>query len=367
MTVGLGNGGPYGDDVLVADPDGLQLSPIAGDPITFDFTDEPDGPLPGLWENYILSHDGAGAISWGEEPAPDTFFLISGGLALWNYTRTPPAPGLTDPFTEQGYAAGPRAVLEGRNARVSAIVRQPVALLDADQDELNYSVTIALRVDPVTGSWTGARMRAVWQSGVWVTPLVLEVVRATGGDPVVLDSAAPTPTPDLLDIWETQQNAELIVELRGGTLVATLDGIVELTVQVPADGQPKVAFLAETTQLLGTTITPLPTILAVQIQSLRDLERLGPPPAIPGSSHLEAFPFVDTFALPIRDMLDQGLLKQITGRQFQFKEDTEVTVAEHLKYTFNQGEVIRLQEKLTSQNFIPCIRDLHYERSKQKQ
>ena len=46
-------------------------------------------------------------------------------------------------------------------------------------------------------------------------------------------------------------------------------------------------------------------------------------------------------ALPIRDMLDEGLLKQVTGRQFQFKQDTEVTVAEHLKFTFNAGEVIR--------------------------
>jgi hypothetical protein len=364
MTVGLGDGGPYGSDTLVEGDD--QLSPIAGDPITFDFSDEPDGGLPGMWENYILSHDGAGAVSWGEEPAPDTYFSVAGGLALWSYTRTPPVPGAGNPFTEQGYAAGPRAVLEGRNARVSAIVRQPVALLDAGQDELTYSVTIALRLDPTTGSWVGARMRSVWQSGVWVTPLVLEVVQATGGDPVVLGSAAPAPTPDLLDIWETQPNAELIVELRGDTLVATLDDVVEASAQVPADGPPRVAFLVETAQQVGAAITPLPTVVAFQIQSLRDLERLGPPPAIPGSSHLEAFPFSDTMALPIRDMLDEGLLKQVTGRQFQFKQDTEVTVAEHLKFTFNAGEVIRLQEKLTTQVFIPCIRDLHVERSKRK-
>ncbi len=65
------------------------LSEIAGETTSFDFTAAPDGPLPGLWESYLLSHDGVGAVTWGPEPAPLTYFSIVGGLGLWNYTRTP--------------------------------------------------------------------------------------------------------------------------------------------------------------------------------------------------------------------------------------------------------------------------------------
>lgn len=362
MTWGLGYGIPFGGGALVAADN--PLAEVAGEPVTFYFTDEPNGPLPGLWEHYALEHDGAGAVVWGAEPVPNTFFRIVNGVGLWDYTRAPALPGPADPFSERGYAAAPRGVLEGRNARVSVVARQPVPLVDGDADELTYSVGIALRFDPATGSWVGARMRAVWQSGVWVTPLILEVVRATGGDPVVLDSIVPTPTPDLLDIWTTQPNAELEVTLRGGTLTATLNGVVEIEAQVPADGPAHTALLVEAHNRIGAGIDAVPVVVAFQAQSLRDLERLGPPPQIPGASHLEA-PSFPMIALPLRELLDANIIKQISGRQFQFETDAEVAVR-HLTFAFNQGEVVRAHEKLSTQPFVPCTRDLHYERSRKK-
>jgi len=364
MTWGLGHGSVYGGGPLVAT--GSTLAAIAGVPVTFNFTDEADSPLlPGSWEHYALEYDGAGAVAWLQEPDPDDYFRIVDGLGLWAFTRAPALPGPATPYAERGYAAGPSGVLEGRNARASVVVRQPVALLDAEADELRFNVGIALRLDPVTGSWVGARMRAVWQSGVWVTPLILEVVRATGGDPVVLSSIVPALTPDLLDIWATQQNAELLVELRGDTLIATLDGIITTSAQVPADGEARVALLVETARRYDADIVPLPSVVAFQVLSLRDMERLGPPPAIPGASHLEA-PSFPMMSLPLRDLLDGNILKQISGRQFMFEREVEVIVAEHLKFRFDQGEVIRSHERLSTQAFVSCTRDLHYERSKKK-
>ena len=121
MTWGLGYGNIYGGGPLAATDSALAA--IAGDPVTFDFTDEADNPfLPGAWEHYALEHDGAGAVAWSQEPDPDDFFRIVDGLGLWAFASVPALPAPATPYAERGYAAGPRGVLEGRNARVSAVV-----------------------------------------------------------------------------------------------------------------------------------------------------------------------------------------------------------------------------------------------------
>jgi hypothetical protein len=237
-------------------------------------------------------------------------------------------------------------------------------MLSGEEDEFNFRVAIALRLDPATGGWVGVQMRAAWQAGVWVVPLTLEVVSATGANPVVLGSVTPPATPDLLDVWRTQPNAELVAELRGDVLTATLDGVITVSAQVPADGQARMALLVEASLLTGAVLTAVPTVVAVQVQSLRDLERLGPPPAILGAAHLEA-PSFPTLGLPLRGLIDSDLVKQLNGRQFQFTQDTEVIVG-HLTFTFDQGEVVRAHERFGSQEFVACTRDLHFERSKKK-
>jgi hypothetical protein len=359
MVWGRGQGVPWGGGPVIATEQ--PLSEIAGAPTSFDFTDEPDGRLPGLWEAYALERDGLGGVVWSAEPSPETFFRVVDGLALWQFTRSPALPPPATAYTERGYAAGPSAVAEGRNARASVIARQPESLLDADYaDEFVYSVGLALRLDPSQPRWVGARMRARWSAGVWVEPFVLEVVAADGGEPVVLASLVPDAP---LDIWRTQPNAEIAVELRGTEIIATVDGVVELTAQVPDDNyDSQVAVLAQVFNRSGPSIVPLPALVGVMVQSLRDDARPGPSPQIPGALHLEA-PDFPMMSLPIRDLLDAKLLKQLRGRQFQFTQDTEVEV-QHQKFAFKAGEVVRIREKLTTQEFTPTTRDLHFERSR---
>jgi len=360
MTWGRGYGTPWGGGPLI--PVEQPLGEISGDPTTFDFSDEADGPLPGNWEAYALEHDGAGGVAWSAEPTPDLFFRVVDGLGFWDYTRAPTIPGPADPFSERGFAAAPRNVLEGRNARVRVIARQPVNLLDSGGDELRYSVGVALRLDPASARWVGARMRARWVSGTWVEPLVLEIVQSVGGVESILATEVPPALPSLTDIWRNQLDAEIEVEVVGTALVATVSGVIVATAQVPGDSSPQVAIMAEIYNRKGSVIASAPAIVATQFQSLRDFDYLGPPPQIPGALHLEApdFPMI---RLPLRGLLDAKLVKQLRGRQFEFLKETEVVV-QHQTFRFDAGEVVRAHEKLSTQEFTPVTRDLHITRSR---
>ena len=100
------------------------------------------------------------------------------------------------------------------------------------------------------------------------------------------------------------------------------------------------------------------------MRSLRDLERLGPSPAIPGSVHLEVGGYED-IRLPVRQLKAESRIKQIGGRRFQFIEETTVE-GPFKSHRFNAGEVVRIMERLTTQEYVRCIRDLQYERGKKK-
>lgn len=353
---------PYGGGPLIATEQ--PLAEIAGEPTTFVMTDEPDGRLPGLWAGYALEHDGAGGVTWSAEPAPSTYFRVVGGLGMFQYTRAPSLPPPVTPFAERGFAATPASVIEGRNARASVIARQPLLMLDKDADEFVWEVGLAMRLDPSRPRFVGARMRARWAAGVWVTPLILEILAANDGEIAVASSFVPPATPDLLNVWRNQPQTELEVTLRGTELVANIDGIIEAVAQVPDDNyDAEVALLLKVYNRTGPSIIPVQSLVATQFQSLRDPTRRGPPPQIPGALHLEAPTEDDTFGLPMRGLLDAKLVKQLRGRQFQFTQDTEVEV-QHQKFFFKEGEVVRIRERLGSQEFVPVTRDLHYQRTR---
>jgi hypothetical protein len=341
------------------------LAEVGGEPTTFDFTDELDGPLPGAWEYYVLETTSGGDVTWSPEPDPPTFFRIEGGFAGWGYRRAPTLPGVGVAFSERGYAASPRNLLEGRNARACIIARSPLDLMpDIDADEFVYRVGIALQLDTTSGSWVGAEMRAVRQGATFTEEMVLELHQATGAAPVVVATASLPADVYPLDIWRNQDNAELSVELVDGLLTARLNGVVEVSAQVIAEGPAQVAFFAAVYERRGAFITPRLPVVGVQALSLRDGARLGPPPQVPGAPHLESpsFPMLN---FPIRGLLDAKLIKQVSGRQFEFMEDAEVTV-QHQTFRFDAGEVVRIQQRYTSQELVPAIRDLHVERSRKK-
>lgn len=365
MTWGRGLGVPFGGGPLIATEQ--PLSEIAGEPTSFDFTDEPNGRLPGLWEAYALEHNGVGGVVWSAEPMPATYFRVAGALSLWQYTRAPALPGVGAPFTERGFAAGPSGVVEGRNLRASVVARQPLILLDdEDSDEFVYNIGLAVRLDPARPRWVGAQMRARWTSaGGWVTPLILEVLAADGSEPAIIASVVPDPVlyPRPTDIWQNQPNAELEVEVRGTDLVATISGVLTVAAQVPDDnGASQVAMFASVYDRTGPSIIPQPALVAAQFQSLRDFSKLGPPPQIPGALHLEA-PSFPMLKMPVRALLDAKLIKQLRGRQFQFIQDSQVVV-QHQTFFFKAGEVIRTHERLGAQEFIPATRDLFFQRTR---
>lgn len=365
MTWGQGFGLPWGAGPLIEAAEAV--SQVGGQPVTFDLTNEPDGPLPGLWESYILDTDAAGDVAVSPEPTQDLFYRVRDGLGLWAYTRAPTLPGVGVPFQERGVAAGPSGVLVGRNASLAAIVVAPPTLLGDTDDEFFYEVTLGLRFTTAPYAFVGARVRSRWLSGSWVEPLALEAVQASGQDPVVLQASIPDPEPNLMDYWRASPLAELTLTVRGSEMVIGMNGIWQTSASVPADGPAKPVVVIRVYGRRAALLSARPVLAALQVRSLRDLERLGPPPQLPGDSTMEA-PTLPMIQLPLQDLLDVGLLRRIGARRFQatqeFLADVGGLSTGGNRVLVRDGEVLHARERFEGQALVPVTRDLAFQRNR---
>lgn len=351
---GRGNGLPWGGGPVV--PVSQPVSEIASnDPITFDFTDgEIDGPLPGGWT--FFSHQTLGAALTGEaEPDPNAHFSIRDNLGWWHYRRN---PAVGEPFDQRGFVASPNNVLVGKNGRISAVLRTPPSLLDARAfSALFWECEVALRGNDDLTDCVSARARAVWESGLgWTTPVVVEAVRRAGQPPVVLGSAIPD-LPDPFDIWGASGTGliELSAEVRDSVMTVALGGVTVLQATVPyREGKPGLFVRVEAVQ--GNARLSLPAVAGLQLQSLRDLNALGPSAELPGSVQMEA-PQKPTVSLPLRGLLERKALRRQGARQFIVLEDLDVEVQES-RIGIRTGDVIRAVEPYVGQELTQTVFDL---------
>ena len=355
MSVGYGVAPAWGGDPLIPTPT-VPASEV-GDPlpVSIDFSDEPDGPLdPLVWQQFVMG-TAAGVVTGAVEPNPATYFQVLGGLGWWKYLRDPPAPA--DPFAERGYVASPGNILEGGSARVSSFFLAPPDLVDPDQDAFTFEAIVALRAVEDVSDWVGARARAEWsRTSGWTTPLALEIVRAQGAPPVVLASAVLDPELDPVDIWTAGAGglAELEAELRGDDLTAWVSGRAQVSAQVTVPPRSKLAFWFKVLRTQGATVTSVPAVVGMQVMALRDLERLGPAPAIEGI--IEA-PQISTFHLPLREWLTLGWLKRRGARQFEALADFDAEIQEQ-RIAVRVGDVLLAAEPYVGQEFTKTVRDL---------
>lgn len=335
-----------------------------GVPLSYDFSDEPDGAeFPGAWEFFAFTTT-AGVVTGEAEPDPTTYFSIQDGLGYWHYDRVP----LADPYVERGFGASPAAALEGRNARMEVAAVAPTDLLDQAKDKLVWEVTLVLRANDTLTDYVGVRARAVWEQGLgWTTPLVLELVRAQGLLPVVLESVVVDAARDAVDTWAAGPQlggrtlAGLSAEVRNGQLVGRLNGILELTAAVPDIGRNKPGLLVKVHRQVGVALEPLPSVLGVAMVSLRDLERLGPSASLLGET--EAAPIEDTRSLPVAEWLALGFLKRMGARQFEVVVDFDAHVLE-TQHGLRIGDVLRAVEPYAGQLLTACILDLKQARGR---
>lgn len=352
MTWGRGYGVPWGGGPLV--PPSAPLAEVGGEPTSFVFTDEPDGPLPGSWEFYQLTDDGLGGITGAAEPDPNAYYRVSSGLGLWAYRRTPLSG---TPALEQGVAASPSGTLEGRDARASAIFRSPLVLKARSVDLFRFEVVVGLRLQDAGTTFIGGRVRAEWDAGTgWTVPIAVEAVTAAEG-PISVIASAPLPDlPDLTDLWAVIENHELEVEVRGSSLTVRM-GTLNVTVTVPDDGPAKALLLSRIFNRVGTTVTPAPAFLGFAVQSLRDLERLGPAPQIEGDGSVYEHHQLPKQSILGADLADNSKFKRLGARQFQSKQDQTTSVG-NTEYRWNQGDIIRTTERFVGQYLVGIVPDL---------
>lgn len=362
MSYGKGSGEPWGGGPLTpaADP----RCDVGGQPTSYIFSDEPDGPLPGVhWEPYSFAVDAAGDITAAPEAVQDSYFRVQNGFGLWNYSRSPAVPGPGTPYVERGHGIALGGVLAGRNARVSVLFREPSGLVDEAQDEFYLRVGVMLRFSPSiqpSVQFVEGAVLAYWLNGAWVTPLSVRAYRKDAGSPPVMLAGADPTEPRPVDTWRAGPGgrAELEVSVRDAALRVELNGVVAVEAAVPdAGADNRVVVAAQAWNRAGAVLTPIPVMVGVQLQSLRDLGRLGPPPALPGSVNMEAPQLDSVYYLPIREWLEASYLKRIGGRQFEALVDLDADV-EGTRIGLRVGDILRAVEPYEAQEFTRVVRDL---------
>jgi hypothetical protein len=349
VTWGQGYGQAFGGEPLTSLDD--PRSEVGEDPITFDFTDEANGPLPGAWDRFEYTVD-VGSVVGTAEADPDTYYRVLDGRGFWSYVR---APAAGTPYSEQGVAASPPGVLQGRNGRIVALVDAAPPLVDAKQDELWYEVIVGLRANEQGTSYVGARLHARWLGGAWSAPLTVEAIHASGDAPVVLGTAV-LPAVSALDLWGASAGHEIAAEVRGTVLTVTFDGHTQLVVDVPDQSNARPVVVMRVYRRAGLLVTAVPVLRAVQLQTLRDLDHLGAPPQIHGPVEMEA-PLYGRVLLPVRELLQSRNLRQVGGRSFEFLADTLVEV-NGTERQWLAGEVVHATERYVGQDFVPVEADL---------
>jgi|GEM_PF-2618399 len=353
MSFGAGHGTPFGGGIPV--PVSSPVSEVGGDYITFDFSDDPDGPLPGKWAYYILTTDG-GVITGSPEPDSLQYFRVSDGLGWWRYQR---APQTGSPFEEHGVAASPLGILQGRNAELAVAFRTPLDLFEPLYDGFYLEVTAGLRTSDDGVNYIGARVRSEWAAGSgWTTPVAFEIVQAAGAPAAVLASATWDHGPKVMDLWRAGQLAEVRVRLRGSAMEAWLSGAqAHLTVDpvtVNENAQPII--VARIYRTDGSVIEPIQAIAGIQLKTLRDLERLGAPPQFePRNVELESPP-LPMLRLPLRDLVAAGHFVRTGSRTYRATEDVEVEFMGQ-GYTFNEGVTVRSIDPIENQDFVTVAVD----------
>jgi hypothetical protein len=351
LTWGQGFGTPWGGGPLI--PTTSQLAEIAGAPITFDFTDEPDGAFPGTWERFVITTVAA-VLSGSAEAAnlADYYFMCAGGRGWWRYTRLPAAG---TPYEEHGYAASPTGVLVGRNADVAVVVDSPAVVLDPTFDSLTYEVTIGLRAsDDVTG-FIGGRMRATWSAGVWSLP-ALECVRSAGGAaPTVVASYDFTNCynrPE--DLWNAARLTELRVIVRDDVLTVHLNGGLQLSAPLqPLTDSSKVVLFVRVFNKKGVTVVTKPVVASFMLRSLRNLAKLGGDAPVAGDAELVT-PQLPQLHLPLADLQAKKLVRRTNGREFVFVEEVETNVL-GIKRLWNAGAVVVATETPDAMELVPVV------------
>jgi hypothetical protein len=356
MTWGLGYGLGQGAEAL--EPVDNPAAVVGAEaPLTFDFSDEPDGPWPfPAWEFFVVQND-AGEVTGEAEPDRDQYFTVRDGYGWWHYRRN---PLVGDPFDRRGYLAAPAGLVTSDNVEAVLVFRAPPSVLDIGQAQLFAEFAVGVRGDTDLSEFVGGRARAEWDAGVWTLPLAVEAIQGAGADPTVL-SAVPTPLdlPDQIDIWNASQgDAELRVTVRGTELAVEFNGVLQVTATVPRGGR-KLGVFARLELVDGTgQRTTIPAVRSLSVRSLRDFDNLGPPESLPGVQALEAPQLESQMDLPLREWLELGYVTRLEARAFRVARDLDADILGR-RYRFGVGDVIRAVEPYKGQELTKSILDLH--------
>jgi hypothetical protein len=353
---GAGFGTPFGGGAFV--PLTNPRSEVGQAPVVLDFTTEPDGPFPGAWSFFVLSDDGAGNKTSTPEPTPLPFFRTRAGRGLWNYQRSPVLPPVGVAYDEHGLIASVAGVINGSQAELAIAFDPPPTLLDARQDEFAFEALLGFRASLDLTTYIGGRVRAHWNSATgWDTPIVLETVQAVKKVPTAISTAIFPVYNDPEDAWLGGKLAELRVNVRNGLLTATFNGVVstEAAIDDGLGGVPVI--LVRAWNRRGLLITAVPCVAGLSFQTLRDLERLGPPPQIIGEQSLITPQISPVLMLSIPDLMDKGFLKRTGPRVFVFTQDVQANIR-GTETLFNEGDQVITIEPFTGQETCGVIRDL---------
>lgn len=149
---------------------------------------------------------------------------------------------------------------------------------------------------------------------------------------------------------------------RDNQLTSVLNGVVVSSITIPATGGDATPLVwVKVFNRYGSLVVSAPSIAGLELQTLRDLDKLGGIFPIPGDSELDTPLAAITMKLPLADLMNKGYVSRIGGRVWKVLQDVDVTVYGS-PVGLRTGDIIKATEPYHNQELVPFVFDLAYDR-----
>ncbi len=279
--------------------------------LSFDFSEIPDGEgFPSDIGVSILRVD-TGVSSIVNEPDPDTYYYAQGGLGVFKYTEEV----LGSQVDRRGLLASPGS-LEGTDADLSIIFSDPLQYYNESLSGFFFRLGFGYRGEHKALSWVGGMLESMWTpGGGWDPKWKLSIVRVDGETIDRLNTLEE-------DVPYRSEN-DLTVRVKGDEIGALFNGVQGIQAENVFHGGSNVVLWVAAYADNGVGWEPIPLVKQINAESLSSGKSFSVK-EMPG--HFLAPPITEAhfYRVPVRDLMNQGSLVQVTDNSWKFREDVVI-------------------------------------------
>lgn len=263
-----------------------------------------------------------------DEPSPITYYYVKDGYGVFEYTEVVAGPQID----RHGLIAVP-GMLEGTDADISLIFADPLRNFDPNVHvEAFVQIGLGYRGKDKALEWVGGMVESFWTTaGGWAPEWRLSAVQLNGPTITYLGS--------IVDVGTYRPENDLTVRVKQNVVGVMFNGVNSIEEETAFQGGTNVVLWVKV-YLDDGVKKPVPLVKEIQAATLESGLSFRVK-EIPG--HFLPVPPVEAhfYHIPIKELIAQGSLREITRSSWEFKEDVTVERREdRILFAASKGSVI---------------------------